>query len=133
MFTRIIKKSNLSYFFVNLISQFLYFSSDPEFFLRVFIMDNEESFEISFKPLQSSPEIPQSQHNSREVHSPHSWSASNSRLYAPYLMKAYRSSVHESMESVLPKCSLNVPSISLLILSWVPLLPYFYWILDYRT
>lgn len=46
-------------------------------------MDTEESFEISFKPLQSSPKIPQSPHDSREVQSPHSLSASNSVLHVP--------------------------------------------------
>lgn len=46
-------------------------------------MDTEESFEIFFKPLQSSPEIPQSPHDSREVQSPHSLSASISVLHVP--------------------------------------------------
>lgn len=46
-------------------------------------MDTEESFEISFKPLQSSPKIPQSPHDRREVQSPHSLSASNSVLHVP--------------------------------------------------
>lgn len=46
-------------------------------------MDTEESSEIFFKPLQSSPEIPLSPHDSREVQSPHSLSTSNLVLHVP--------------------------------------------------
>lgn len=46
-------------------------------------MDTKESFEISFKPVQSSPEIPQSPYDSREVQNPHPLSGSNSMLHVP--------------------------------------------------
>lgn len=46
-------------------------------------MDTKESFEISFKPVQSSPEIPQSPYDSREIQNPHPLSGSNSMLHVP--------------------------------------------------